>query len=90
MNRVSPATRLHDLVVVNDQSGVEWRAGIATIDDGRIVIAPASTQPPRTLFASRASTFTISALDGGERLRRFANVTLDHQATIPRQRYVFA
>jgi len=89
MNRVSPATRLHDLVVVNDQSGVEWRAGNAIIDSGRIVIRP-SSHPPRTLFASRASTFTISAVDGGKRARRFANVVLDHDATVPRQRYVFA
>lgn len=86
----SPATRLHDVEVVNEQSGVRWRAGTATIDGGQIVVKPATaTRPPAGMFANPSSTFTISALDGGNRARQFRNVTFDHDASIPRSRYVF-
>lgn len=86
--RPSPATQLHDLVVVNEQSGVEWRVANATIDGGRIVILSA-VEPPRRLLSSTSATFTIRAVDGGERVRRFAGVTLDRAATLPQRQYVF-
>jgi hypothetical protein len=88
--RPSPAAQLHDLVVVNEQSGIEWRVASATIDGGRIVIRSAVDTPPRKLFSSPSATFTICARDGGDRVRRFPNVTLDRAATVPRERYVFA
>jgi hypothetical protein len=88
--RPSPAAQLRDLVVVNEQSGVEWRVAAGSIDGGRIVIRSAVLSPPRNLFASRSATFTIRAVDGGDRARRFASVTLDYAATVPRQQYVFA
>ena len=59
------------------------------IDGGRIIIPTAADRPPKNLFAARA-TYTISALDGGDRARRFANVTLDPDATLSRESYVFA
>ncbi len=89
LSRPSPATELRDLVVVNEQSGVEWRVATGSIDGGRIVIRSAVLIPPRNLFASRSATFTIRAFDGGDRARRFASVTLDYSATVPRREYVF-
>ena len=87
----SPATRLHDVVVVNEQSGVRWRAGTAMIDGGRIVVElPRATRPPAELLAKPSSTYAISALDGGNRARHFPNVTFDPAASIPKRRYVFA
>jgi len=87
----SPATRLHDVVVVNDQSHAEWRVAKAAIDGGKIVIAAA--RPPRDFFANPSSTYTIAALDGGGRARKFVSVTLDRAASprdCPRDFYVFA
>jgi hypothetical protein len=88
--RPSPATLLHDVVVVHDQSGTEWRVAKATIDGGRIVIRSAADRPPAGIFANPKSTYTIAALDGGDRTRRYANVTLDQASTMPRRQYVFA
>ena len=84
------ATRLHDVVVTHEQLGVRWRAGKATIDSGSIVLAPApANRPPAGLLDNPASTYTISARDGGGRARNFPNVTLDRAATDPKRRYVF-
>jgi hypothetical protein len=86
----SPATRLHDVEVVNEQSGVRWRAGTATIDGGQIVVKPsAATRPPAGMLANSTNTFSIAALDGGNRARLFQNVTLDREASTPKSRYVF-
>ena len=86
----SPATRLREVVVVNEQSGVQWRAGTAMIDGGRIVVEiPAATRPPAEMLANASSTYTICALDCGDRSRRFVNITLDFAASSPRERYVF-
>jgi len=89
MTGPSPATRLHDVVVVHDQSGAEWRAAKAAIERGSIVIG-ASVQPPPDFFANPSSTYTIAALDGGHRIRKFVSITLDRKATVPRRRYVFS
>jgi hypothetical protein len=82
----SPATTLHDVVVTNEQTRAEWRAGRAFIEHGRIVL-PAK-HPPPTLFA-RASTYTVVARDGAERLRRFSGVVFDEGASEEGKRYVF-
>lgn len=89
MTASSPATRLHDVVVVHDQSRVEWHARTGEIDGGRIVVH-ASPSPPRGFFANPSGTYTIAALDGGDRARRFASVTLDRGAAKTSDRYVFA
>ena len=86
----SPATELHDVEVVNEQSGVRWRAALATIDGGQIVVRPGTaTRPPAGMLANPTSTYTIQALDGGARVRRFPNVTFDRSASIPKSHYVF-
>ena len=86
----SPATRLHDVVVINEQTGVRWQAGTARIDAGRIVIeSPPRPRPPADLLLNPSNTFTIAALDGGERARRFQNVKFCPASSIPRQRYEF-
>jgi hypothetical protein len=41
------------------------------------------------MLANDASTFTIAALDGGDRARRFQNITFDRDSSVPRKRYVF-
>ena len=82
----SPATTLHDVVVTNEQTRAEWRAGRASIEQGRIVVAAKGS--PATLLA-RASTYTIVAVDGGNRLRRFSSVTFDEGASVEGKRYVF-
>jgi hypothetical protein len=79
---------LHDVVVVNDQSHAEWRVARAAIDGGKIVI-PTTPRPPRDFFANPSSTYTIAALDGGDRARKFVSVTLDRGAAA-RDSYVFA
>jgi hypothetical protein len=84
----SPATTLHDVVVTNEQTRAEWRAGRASIDRGRIVVS--AKRPPGEIFDRPASTYTILALDGGDRVRRFPSVSLDRIASEPGKRYVFA
>ena len=86
----SPATRLHDVVVVNEQTGVRWQIKTARIDAGRIVIeSPPAPRPPSGMLYNASSTFTITALDGGDRARRFQNITFDRASSVPKRRYVF-
>ena len=68
-----PATRLHHVVVVHEQSGAAWRAEQASIRDGRIVIA---APPPEGFLEHAAATYRIDALDGGGRARLFTNLVL--------------
>lgn len=91
MSHPSPAaTRLHDVVVIHEQSGVRWQAGKATIDAGSIVVVPApANRPPSGLLDNPASTYTISARDAGGRARSFPNVTYDRASSAPERRYVF-
>lgn len=72
----SPAATLLDLVVTNEQTRAQWRAGAASIESGRIVI-PTKAGPPSSIVDSATSTFTIIATDGGGRMRRFADVKVD-------------
>ena len=74
MNVGSPATRLHDVVVVNEQSGARWRADSAHIREGRIVVLAEKAQP--SFFAHPAATFRIEAVDAAGRTRRFPNLVL--------------
>ena len=74
----SPATRFHDVEVLNDQTGAKWLVPAAFILHGLITV---SGRPPRGFFDDSASTFTITATDGGGRLRRFPLVTLDRGAS---------
>lgn len=82
----SPATRFHDVAVVNDQTGALWRAPVAVIRAGLIVV---SGEPPPGFFENAASTFTITADDGGGRKRRFVSVTLHREATRPPKEFAF-
>jgi hypothetical protein len=84
----SPATTLHGVVVTNEQTRAEWRAGRASIDRGRIVVL--AKDPPGQVFDRPASTYTILAVDGGDRVRRFPSLALDVSATQPGKKYVFA
>jgi hypothetical protein len=84
----SPAITLHGVVVTNEQTRAEWRAGHASIDRGRIVVLAKHT--PEQIFDRPASTYTILAVDGGDRVRRFPGVTLDQAASQPGKKYVFA
>jgi hypothetical protein len=80
----SPATRLHDVVVIHEQSGAMWNAGRAAIRGGRIVV-PAG-KAPASFFDYPAATFRIEAVDAANRVRRFPNVALaDRNA----EEYVF-
>lgn len=82
-----PATRLHDARVENEQTGSAWLAGEASIDGGCIVIS--GNHAPAELLERAASTYTITAMDGAGRARRFAGVTLDREASSAGDRYVF-
>ena len=87
----SPATVLHDVVVTNEQTRVSWHAGRASIDHGLIVIPVTKrAAPPEEMFARDASTFTIAAVDGAERMRRFDGVKLLRDASDPTKKLVFA
>ena len=79
-----PATRLHDVVVVNEQSGAAWRTGSASIRDGRIVVPAAKV--PEGFFDHAAATYRIEAIDGGNRSRRFPNCVLISRTS---KEYVF-
>jgi hypothetical protein len=81
------ATRLRDVAVVHDQSGARWRAGRAAIRDGRIVVTPREPAPPEFFVAT--GTYTIEAVDGGNRTRRFPQLTLSVRNSKPPKEYVF-
>ena len=76
-DHTSPATRLHAVVVVHEQSHLEWRAGRGAIRAGRVVVI-AKAAPPNDFFAACA-TYSVRALDGGNRSRCFPNLTLTAQ-----------
>jgi hypothetical protein len=82
------ATTLHEVVVTNEQTRVQWRAGRASIDNGLIVVAPRCSPPPG-LLDRIASTYTITAVDAGGRSRCFPNVTVDSAGTEPPKRFAF-
>ena len=82
------ATTLHQVVVMNEQTRVQWRAGRASIDNGLIVVAPRCSPPPGLLDRT-ASTYTITAVDGGGRTRCFQNVIVESTATEPPKRFAF-
>jgi hypothetical protein len=82
------ATTLHEVVVTNEQTRVQWRAGHASIDHGLIVVAPKSS-PPAGLLDRLASTYTISAVDAAGRSRCFQNVTVDAGGTEAPKRFAF-
>jgi hypothetical protein len=67
---------MHDVVVVHEQSGAQWRAGTACIRGGHIVIAIRKHLPPKSFFDDPVATFLIHALDGADRVRRFPNLVL--------------
>lgn len=87
----SPATTLHDVVVTNDQTRALWRAGRASIVQGRIVlrITTPRNAPPAGLLGGPTTTYTIVAADGGERTRKFQQVKLDRGASREGKKYVF-
>ena len=80
----SPATRLHAVVVVNEQSGAVWNAGDARIRDGRLVVPRG--HPPARFFEHPAATFRIEAVDAAERVRRFPNLVVVARSA---EEYVF-
>ncbi len=82
----SPAATLQDLVVTNEQTRAQWRAGHASIEGGRIVV-PLKAELPPSIVDRACSTFTIIARDGGGRTRRFADVKVDE---VSAKRVVFA
>jgi hypothetical protein len=82
-----PATTLTEVVVTNEQTRAPWRAGRASIDAGAIVITVTGrrTVPPE-LAEDPRSTFTITAVDGGGRARRFDSLKVDFGRTrLPRR-----
>ncbi|MEA2491401.1 MAG: hypothetical protein QOH21_3193 [Acidobacteriota bacterium] len=86
--QASPATRLHDVRIVNEQTGDAWSAAAAAIERGRIVVRPAKAPPP-SLLDRRGSTFTITALDAAGRVRSFPHTTYSPDASEPPKTYVF-
>ena len=89
-DRTSPATRLHDVLVQNEQTGVQWRAARGAIDGGQIVVTSTrATRPPASLFDDPRRTFTIVARDGGERVRNFPHTRYLTDRSAPPARYVF-
>ena len=82
----SPATRLHDVVVVQEQTHAEWRAGRGAIRNGRVIILPRGA-PPDGFLAERA-TYCIKATDGGNRARLFPSLALAPDSDPP-QEYIF-
>ena len=88
MDHSSPATRLHDVVVVHEQTRVEWRAAGGAIRNGRIVVRAGRRAPPDGLFTARA-TYSVHATDGAERVRHFPHLTLSEADSRPPQEYVF-
>jgi hypothetical protein len=88
LHATSPATQLHEVVVINEQTREEWSAGRAAIQNGRIVVAGSRIRSLAGLELP-AATFTIIAKDGGNRRRFFPNVKLVRDASRPPKRYVF-
>jgi hypothetical protein len=88
LRAVSAATQLHEVLVIHEQTRKEWSASRAAIEQGRIIVAgsPLHPFPPPP---TPAATFTILALDGGNRRRTFRSVKLDAEASRPPKRYVF-
>ena len=82
-----PAVRLHAVLIVNDQSSLQWRATRARIRSGRIVVV-GNGDPPSGLLDAPRSTFTISATDGVGRKRRYAMVTFAGR-DVAENEYVF-
>lgn len=89
--QASPATRLHDVRVVNEQTGDAWSAGTAAIVGGRILVRPgrSAAPPPGLLLDHRGSTFTVTAVDAAGRMRSFAHTTYAVAASEPPKCYVF-
>jgi hypothetical protein len=81
------AMRLRDVVVVHDQSGARWRAGRAAICEGLVVVLPQSAIPPGFLVAT--GTYSIEAIDGGNRTRCFPQLAYSAERSAPPQEYVF-
>lgn len=88
-DQASPATRLHDVLVVHDQNQQQWRAAGGEIRRGRIVVRCGRSQPPAGFFERAAATYSIQAIDGGNRARRFPNVVLAPGESRPPKEYVF-
>jgi len=85
----SPATQLHDVVITNEQTRAVWRAGHASIEHGRIVVPlTGRRRVPPGILENPANTYTLVASDGGDRARKFANLTVDREASTAR-RWVF-
>jgi hypothetical protein len=84
--KAGPATTLHDVVVTNEQTGAVWRARRAEIIGGRIHVRGSF---PDELLANAAQTFVITALDAGNRARRFVGVVVDRDRTRMLQMAVF-
>lgn len=85
-DHASPATRLHDVVVVQEQTHAEWRAGRGAIRGGRVIILP-SDAPPDSFLGARA-TYSVRATDGANRARVFPNLSLSEDSCPPEE-YVF-
>jgi hypothetical protein len=82
----SPATTLHDVVVLHDQTGALWKASSGAIRAGRVVVFTARSAPPEGFFTGVAATYTVRATDAANRSRSFPNVILtSHNA----KEYVF-
>ena len=88
-DHASPATRLHDVVVLHDQTHEQWRAAGGEIRNGRIVVAGGRSRQPEGFFDIPAATYTIQATDGANRARRFPNLVLAHHHSRPPKEYVF-
>lgn len=67
----------HDVVVRNDQTSVEWRAGEASVIGGLIHVPTSPSTPPPDMFARRGQTFTITGRDDAERTRAYASLVLE-------------
>jgi hypothetical protein len=87
MDHASPATRLHDVVVVHEQTHVEWRASSGEIRHGRVIVV-SRTAPPDGFFAAKA-TYCVRATDGGDRVRVFPHLALSLADSRPPSEYVF-
>lgn len=79
-----PATRLQHAVVVIEQSGAAWKAGRASIRNGRIVVPAAGC--PEGFFDRPAATYRIEAIDGSNRARSYPNCVLISRSA---EEYVF-
>ncbi|HUR82197.1 MAG TPA: hypothetical protein VM733_15635 [Thermoanaerobaculia bacterium] len=70
--------------MVREQTRAEWRAGLGAIREGRVVVMTMKA-PPDGFFVPHG-TYSIHALDGGNRVRCFPSLTLARQQ--PKE-YVF-